>query len=133
MPNLDINNLTKSRVDKGFLKKIGKKTLRILSLGKLGIKEISVVLVGDAKIKELNKKYRKKDKVTDVLVFDYGEIFICLSRAKKQAKQLGHSLKKELATLLIHGILHLAGYKDEIKKDYSKMINKQKEICQKII
>jgi probable rRNA maturation factor len=130
MPNFEINNLTKGRVDKKFLEKIGKKILKFV---KVKIPEISLVLVGDTKIKELNKKYRGKNQVTDVLAFDYGEIFVCLPRAKKQAKQLGHSLKKELATLLIHGILHLAGYKDETKKDYNKMINKQKEICQKII
>jgi len=117
-------------VHKKFLEKIAEKTLKIL---KVKIPEISIVLVGDAKIKALNKKYRKSNKVTDVLVFDYGEIFICLPQAKKQAKKLGHSLKKELAILLIHAILHLVGYKDKTKKDLNKMLKKQEEICQKII
>jgi len=126
---------------KKFLEKIAEKTLKTL---KIKIPEISIVLVGDDKIKELNKKYRKKNQVTDVLAFDlsplakgegfdYGEIFICLPQAKRQAKQFGHSLKKELAILLIHGILHLAGYDDETKKDYNKMVRKQEEIWQKII
>lgn len=122
--SLEINNLTKSRIAEEFLKKIAKK---------LGIKEVSLVIVGEKKIKELNRKYRKKNKVTDILAFDYGEIFICLPQAKKQAKKLGHSLKKELAILLIHGILHLAGYDDRAKKDYNKMIKKQQEIWQKLI
>ena len=130
MPNLDINNLTRTKIGRGFLEKVAKKTFNCLKIKKLA--DISLVLVGEARMRRLNKKYRGKNQVTDVLAFDYGEIFICLSQAKKQAKQLGHSLKKELAILLIHGILHLAGYKDEIKKDYNKMINKQKEICQKI-
>lgn len=130
MINFEINNLTESKVDKKFLEKVGKKAVRIL---KIKLPEISVVLVGDTKIKALNKKYRKKNKVTDVLAFDYGEVFICLPQAKRQAKKLGHSLKKELATLLIHGVLHLAGYDDKTKKDYNKMAKKQKELCREII
>jgi probable rRNA maturation factor len=121
---------------KRFLEKVAEKTLRSLPRASLDLardEKISIVLVGDAKIKALNKKYRKSNKVTDVLAFDYGEIFICLSQAKKQAKKLGHSLKEELAILLIHGILHLTGYKDKTKKDLNKMLKKQREICQKII
>jgi probable rRNA maturation factor len=114
---------------KKFLEKIAEKTLKTL---KIKIPEISIVLVGDDKIKELNKKYRKKNQVTDVLAFDYGEIFICLPQAKRQAKQFGHSLKKELAILLIHGILHLAGYDDETKKDYNKMAKAQNDILLKL-
>jgi len=117
-------------VHKRFLEKVAEKTLKIL---KIKILEISIVLVGDAKIKALNKKYRKSNKVTDVLAFDYGEIFICLPQAKRQAKKLGNILKKELSILLIHGLLHLAGYDHRTKKDQEKMLKKQKEICQKII
>ena len=117
-------------VHKKFLEKVAEKTLKIL---RIKIPEISIVLVSDTKIKELNRKYRKINRVTDVLAFDYGEIFICLPQAERQAKQLGHSLKKELAILLIHGILHLAGYDDEAKKDYNKMVRKQEELWQKII
>lgn len=130
MPNFEINNLTRSKVDRKFLEKVAEKTLKIL---KIKILEISIVLVGDAKIKALNKKYRKSNKVTDVLAFDYGEIFICLPQAKKQAKKLGNILKKELSILLIHGLLHLAGYDHRTKKDLNKMLKKQEEICQKII
>ena len=117
-------------VHKKFLERVAEKTLKIL---RVKIPEISIVLVGDAKIKELNRKYRKKNKVTDVLAFDYGEILICLPQAKRQAKRLGHSLKKELGILLIHGILHIAGYKDKTKKDFDKTTKKQNEIWRKII
>ncbi len=126
----EINNLTKARIDKNFLQKIARKVLKIL---KIKLPEISLVIVDDAKIKTLNKKYRKINRVTDVLAFDYGEIFICLPQAKRQAKKLDHSLKKELAILLIHGILHLAGHDDRIKKDYNKMAKKQEQIWQEII
>ena len=127
---LEINNLTNFRVDKKFLKEIAEKTL---SLTKFEIPEMSIVLVCDARMKNLNKRYKDKNRVTDVLAFDYGEVIICLSQAKRQAKELRHSLKKELGILLIHGILHLAGYKDNIKKDYDKTNKKQEEIWQKII
>jgi probable rRNA maturation factor len=126
--NLEINNLTKDRIDKKLLEKIAKKTLKSL---KTKLAEISLVFVSDIRMKSLNRKYRGRNRVTDVLAFDYGEIIICLPQAKKQAKKIGHSLKKELTILLIHGILHLAGYDDETKKGYNKMINKQKELWQK--
>jgi len=133
MINFEINNLTKVKVDKKFLKKVAQKTSRILSLNKFGIKEISIVLTGDAKIKELNKKYLNKDRITDVLAFDYGEIFICLPQAKKQAKGLGNIFKKEIAILLIHGLLHLVGYNDKNSKSYNIMLKKQNQIWEKII
>jgi len=126
-----INNLTKSKIDKKFLGKVAKKTVQELKLKKFD--EISIVIVGDKRIKSLNKKYLKRNRVTDVLAFDYGEIFICLPQAKKQAKEMGHSVKEELAILLIHGILHLSGYDDKTKISYNKMVNKQKEIWQKLI
>jgi len=126
--NLEINNLTKDRIDKKLLEKIAKKTLKSL---KTKLAEISLVFVSDIRMKSLNRKYRGRNRVTDVLAFDYGEIIVCLPQAKRQAKKIGHSLKKELAILLIHGILHLAGYSDETKKGYNKMINKQKELWQK--
>jgi probable rRNA maturation factor len=131
MTNLEINNLTTSRVDKEFLQKVAKGVFKSIKLRE--IREISVAIVGDAKIKNLNKKYRKKDKVTDVLAFDYGEIFICLSQAKRQAKKIGHSIKNELAILLIHGILHLAGYRDKTKKDRERMNKIQENIWRKLI
>jgi len=139
---IEINNLTKAKIEAGFLEKIAEK---VLSLDKLGTKiskkfsELGVVLAGDAKMKNLNKQYRKRNYTTDVLAFDYGfqfggqgEIIICLDQAKRQAKELKHSLKEELAILLIHGILHLAGYDDEMKKQRDEMIKKQNQILLKL-
>lgn len=128
--NFEINNLTSGRIDRNFQKRIGEKTLKLL---KIKLPEISLVFTSDSRMKSLNRKYRGRNRVTDVLAFDYGEIIICLPQAKRQAKKINHSLKKELAILLIHGILHLAGYSDETKRGYNKMANKQKEIWQKTI
>lgn len=82
-------------------------------------KEISVALLQADEIKQLNKIYRHKNKVTDVLSFNLddarilGEVVICLSQAKKQAMDKKHSLQKELKLLLVHGILHLLGFDHE--------------------
>lgn len=96
------------------------------SLGRKGM--VSVALVGDREIKRLNKKYRKRDGVTDVLAFSnleggkmvmpgkeryLGEVIIGGEQAKRQAKKQGHLVKKELMILLIHGVLHLLGYEHE--------------------
>jgi probable rRNA maturation factor len=129
--NFEINKLTPDKTSVVFLKKIAEKTAKTIKLK--GFKEISIAIVCDARMENLNRKYRGKNKTTDVLAFDYGEIFICLSQAKRQAKRLKHSLKKELAILLIHGILHLAGYNDKTKRGYNKMVKAQEELCQKAI
>ena len=101
---IEVNNLTTNQVDKAFLKGVAKKVL--------GKKEfnLSIALVGQGRIKELNKRYRQKNKATDVLSFQYdnsGEVVICLREVKKNAKQFKSTFKKELARVLIHGIKNL--------------------------
>jgi len=131
MPKIDfeVNNLTSLKIDKKFLAKVAKKALVLI---KPKISQLSIAIVCDADIRRLNKRYKGADRVTDVLAFNYGEIIICASQAKRQAKILRHSLKKELAILLIHGILHLSGQKDRTKKEFEKMNKKQEQIWQKI-
>ena len=143
---INFKNFTTAKVDVGFLKGVFKKTLRELGLKKEV--EVALVLVGENRIKSLNKKYRGKNKVTDVLAFGYndaiekprksvlelGDIVICLPRAKKQAKKQEHSLKKELVILIIHGVLHLLGYEHETSSvETEKMEKKEKEVLDKII
>jgi probable rRNA maturation factor len=130
---IEINKLVPDKIDLKFLEKFAKEALKLV---KLSIRELSIVVVCDARMKLINKKYRKQNKTTDVLTFDYskeqGEIIICLNQAKRQAKKANHSNKEEMEILLLHGILHLAGYKDETKKDFNKMVIKQGGIWQKI-
>ena len=130
---IEINKLTSERIETRFLKKVAERVLKILPRALRGIEELSIVIVGNKQMRTLNRKYLGRNRVTDVLAFDYGEIFICLPQAKRQAKELGHSIKEELKTLLIHGILHLAGYNDETKESRPKMLKKQEEICQRAI
>lgn len=126
---IEINNLTKEKIDLKFLKKFAKKVLKLV---KLNIPELSVAVVGDKEMIKLNKQHRKQNKTTDVLAFDYGEIIICLNQTKRQAKELKHSLKEELGILLIHGILHLSGYDDETKKQSDAMMKRQDKILIKL-
>ena len=122
-----IKNFTKNKLNQKHLNKIAEKTLEVVEFKKPV--EISLVITGEKRIRSLNKKYRKVDKITDVLSFEFadglhssaetmeptttiylGEIFICYSQVVRQAKQKKHSAKKEISVLLIHGILHLLGY-----------------------
>ena len=105
---------------------------------------VGVEFVSAFKIKALNKRIRGINKVTDVLSFPMlegekfeflqaceeerdpfsselylGDIVICLRRAKKQAKDFGHSLERELAFLALHGFLHLLGF-DHMKPEEEK-------------
>jgi len=109
---MQITNLTKQKIDEKALKTAARIAAAVL--GKQDIGDISLVFVGDAKMKAVNKKYRCKNKTTDVLSFEeLNEIFISLPMAKKQAKLLKTSLKVELTRLLTHGIVHLNEYDHE--------------------
>ena len=134
---IEVNNLTASPVNIKNLKRIAEK---VLKGEKRGNKTISIALVGKIKIKELNRRYRKKDKATDVLSFLYdqgGEIVLCFEVIKKNARKFGLSAKTELLRSLIHGMLHLLGYDHEKnEKEEKKMQNLQNhyfKTCQKLI
>ncbi len=128
---LQITNLTLEKIDKKFLEKAFLATQK--TLGEK-IKEISLVLVNDEKIREINKKYRQKNKITDVLSFEeLNEIFISLPQAKRQAKRLKHSLNCELTRLFVHGIVHLAGFDHEYsEKEAREMERIENKILEKI-
>ncbi len=92
--------------------------------------EVSIYLTDDETIRLLNKSFRGKDKATDVLSFIYkeqvggykllGEIVISIDTAKRQAKELGHSLEEEIKRLLVHGFVHLLGYDHELGEEEEK-------------
>ena len=90
--------------------------------------QINIILVNNDKIKELNKVYRNKDHVTDVLTFpdgefnNLGDVFISIQKCTEQAVELGHSFNRELGFLTIHGFLHTIGY-DHHTDDEEKIMN----------
>jgi probable rRNA maturation factor len=96
---------------------------------------LEINFITSEKIHQLNKTHLNHDYTTDIITFDYsddflqldGEIFISVDDAKINAKKFKVSLKEELARLIIHGILHLLGYDDQItneKKIMKRMENK---------
>jgi len=128
---IEINNLTTSRVDEDFLKKTAKMVLEGEHPSKGRVPEevnLSIALVGQGRMRELNKKYRKKNRVTDVLAFPYsdsGEVIVCLKEVKKNAKRYDTTFEKELSKVLIHGILHLLGYNHEKSEVQAKKLEEK--------
>jgi probable rRNA maturation factor len=111
---VEINNKTRSRIDSSLTKEVGEKFLRAYKKFDCNV---SLAFVGDKKIRQLNKKYRGIDRVTDVLSFSgegnfLGEIIIDYSQIRRQAKKFGNKQKDELVFILVHGLLHLLGYDD---------------------
>ena len=99
--------------------------------------EISVVFVSRQRMRSINKKYLGHDYVTDVITFDYrnlyAEIIICPSAARANAKKFKTSMEKELILYVIHGLLHLAGYDDRKPKDIQRMRLKEKQLLDRLV
>ncbi|MBQ1786378.1 MAG: rRNA maturation RNase YbeY [Turicibacter sp.] len=109
--------------------------------------ECSFIFVDNEQIREINKNYRQKDAVTDVITFAIedeipgeikiqgipmprmlGDVFISLPRTREQAERYGHSFERELSFLAVHGCLHLLGY-DHLEPEEEKvMFGKQEDI-----
>lgn len=130
-------------------KGIGDKELKravLFTLKKLNKEnfDISINFVSGSEIRFLNNKYRKKNKITDVLSFaalegekvgeskELGDIFICLSQIKRQAKEYKVDFKEELIRMLVHGILHLIGYDHISKRDEQVMFKLQEKMVKSV-
>jgi len=107
--------------------------------------EISLSFVDNKEIKELNKYYRGKDSVTDVLSFPMvdedtpmmgerilGDIVISVEKALEQSKEYGHSFLREMAFLTAHSMLHLMGYDHMNEDEEEEMQMKQEAILSKL-
>ena len=109
--------------------------------------EVSLTLVDNQTIQEINRDYRQKDQVTDVISFAMqerhedeidiigadlpvvlGDIIISVDQAKEQALTYGHSFEREMCFLAVHGFLHLLGYDHMNEADEKEMIERQEEI-----
>lgn len=102
----------------------------------------NIIIVDNEYIHQLNKTYRGVDRPTDVISFALedngacetefgrilGDIYISIDQARIQAKEYGHSLKRELAFLSIHGFLHLLGYDHMTEEEEKEMIGRQEWI-----
>jgi len=113
--------------------------------------EVSLVFTDSETVRQLNRDYRGVDEPTDVLAFymlpqkgsdssfalppdgvtRLGEVIISYPQAVEQAREQGHATEKELALLVIHGILHLLGYDHEEAKEEIKMRRRERELLEK--
>jgi probable rRNA maturation factor len=95
--------------------------------------EVNVLLTNDRKMRELNRRFRRKDKTTDVLSFpslDGGDIAVSVPMAKQNARALGHEVGDELKILILHGALHLKGHDHE--RDNGSMARLEQRLRKKL-
>jgi len=105
-----------------------------------GKKTFNIIFVNKDEIQRINREFRKIDKVTDVISFaliddneivqtnELGDVFICVERAKEQAKEYNHSEAREFAFLAVHGYLHLCGFDHQSPEEEKIMFDKQEQI-----
>jgi probable rRNA maturation factor len=139
------------QVDPGYRRLLKMRWLRKVVTTILAAEEVkpgaklSLVITNDDVVKDLNQKYRGKDKTTDVLSFtlveegaDFvsppgaqvhlGEVVISCPQATRQAEEAGHSLEKELALLITHGVLHVLGYDHQRSAQRQRMRAREQAI-----
>ena len=93
--------------------------------------EVTIVLTDDAEMRELNARYRKKDRATDVLSFNiedgmapgvpFGDVVVSVETARRQARAYGAPLVEEMQRLIVHGTLHLCGYDHHERREAARM------------
>lgn len=109
----------------------------------LGNVIFNIIIIDNPTIHKINKEYRDKDAPTDVISFALeddktviepdgvrilGDIYISIDKVYEQALEYGHSFKRELSFLAVHGLLHLLGYDHMEKSDEEVMFKKQEEV-----
>lgn len=139
MNQFEIFNETTEKID---TKEIEKLLNYALKYKKLENVEFNIIFVDNETIRNINKKYRNIDRETDVISFALednedmkfefgrllGDIYISIPKMKEQAKEYGHSEKRELSFLVIHGLLHLLGYDHETYEEEEVMFKEQELI-----
>lgn len=142
MENVEIFNETNEEIkDLEILKPLLEYARKVENLEDTEL-EFSIIITDNKRIHEINKEYRGIDRPTDVISFaledneeiefDHyrvlGDIYISIDKVREQAQAYGHSEKRELAFLTIHGFLHLLGYDHMEPEDEKVMFGKQEEI-----
>jgi probable rRNA maturation factor len=141
---ITVNNLNKKyALNEVFLKKLILRILKLLNgRNGYGCDELEVVFLNDNAIRELNKKYRGKDRPTDVLSFGLGriggcsastgEVLISSDTAFRNSKAFGTGFAEELVLCVTHGILHLRGYGDDTAEERRRMRKREEGILRRI-
>lgn len=115
----------KKRITSGWIK-------QVISIEGKRVGDISFIFCSDEYLLDVNRKYLNHDYYTDIITFDNvegivinGDIFISVDRVKENSKVFETSFDDEVHRILIHGVLHLLGYKDKTKKDKLLMTEKE--------
>ena len=143
MTNVEVTGTAVPRFSRREIAQFVRKTLIALRVDD-DIQEVSIAIVDDEAMRNLNRKFRKKNKTTDVLTFPaddsdadprahgrpLGDIVISIDQARRQATEQKHSLATEVRYLILHGILHALGYDHET--DNGKMNALEVEVRAKV-
>jgi probable rRNA maturation factor len=97
--------------------------------------QLNFIFCSDVYLHHLNKKYLQHDSLTDIITFDYSEninqleseIYISIDRVRENSRQFNTSFSSELNRVMIHGVLHLLGFKDKTEDQQQKMREKENE------
>jgi probable rRNA maturation factor len=146
--NVLIEEEFESCLEPGWLQRLAE---QVLTLQGVGVEaEVGLVITGQERVQELNRSYRGRDIPTDVLAFStlpsaeepfvpppdgqlhLGEVIISYPQAVIQAGEEGHSIKREMATLITHGVLHLLGFDDEEPELKKQMQAREQEILSRL-
>ncbi len=141
---IEVFNLTNEDIDEE-LDGLNKYLHSVAKDENLGNVIFNVIIVDNNKIHEINKEYRNIDRETDVISFALeddksfnrtdirilGDIYISIDKVISQSEEYGHSFKRELFFLALHGLLHLLGYDHMKKEDEIVMFGKQEEVLKK--
>ena len=145
MSNIKVDVKNKQKIFKPNIDKIKEITRFILEKEGCKETEVSILLTEDDRIRQLNKRYRNTNEVTDVLAFYQqknkkealisnllGDVVISTETAKRQAKECNQPFLKEFYLYLIHGLLHLLNYKDETPQDYRDIKKRQEQLLKEV-
>ena len=101
---------------------------QIIESRQKSVGEISVVMCSDKCLLEVNQKYLNHDFYTDIITFDYsegseisGDLMISYERVKENAASQKVTVQHELRRVMVHGVLHLLGFKDKTEEDAAEM------------
>jgi len=136
---VEVGSRFRNAVDEEWLRDV---VALVLAAEGVAQAEVGVVVTGDSAVRDLNRRYRGEDERTDVLSFALrenagefilppgestrlGDVVISLPAARRQAKQAGHSVERELALLVVHGLLHLLGYDHAVEAEERLMRSRE--------
>lgn len=136
------NRQRRRPINNSKIEKAAEKILALLKKPGLSGAELSILFVGDRRMRQLNSDFRGIPRTTDVLSFEtaipfqgdatnpvvLGDIVICIPKAEEQARSAGIGFYEEMYRLMIHGVLHLAGYEHEASASGARAMRRKEKV-----